>query len=98
MSDNDSKPPLLDSRPPLSSTSFPEAIASLVQPRWKESEAEFLKHFDLPYDDFCMMATVMGEKFPDKMPKYEKIRELDEEAAILWLIKHGRSYGILKET
>jgi hypothetical protein len=88
----------IDSKPPLPATTpFVEAVTSLVQPRWKESDVEFKKHFDLSYDDFCMMATVMSEKFPDKMSRYEKIREMEEEAAILWLIKHGKSYGILKE-
>ncbi len=88
----------MSDQPTSTVTTFSESVASLVQPKWKEDANEFFKHFDITYDDFCMMATVMSEKFPDKVARYEKIRQLDEEAAILWLIKHGKSYGIIKET
>jgi hypothetical protein len=71
-------------------------VPSLV-PRWKEDEPAFERHFHVSYDDFCELATVMAEKFPEKMVQYEKILVIDEEAAILWLIKHARSYGIIKE-
>jgi hypothetical protein len=85
--------PSAERRPPPTPV---ELLESAIVPRWKESSSGFLKHFDVEYDDFCKTATVMADRFPDKMRRYEQIRALDEEAAILWLIKHARSYGILK--
>lgn len=71
---------------------FPYVV---LGPRWAEDERAFERHFDISYADFCKLAQSMPE---DRLLRYGDILKIDQEAAILWLIKHGKSYGILKET
>lgn len=66
----------------------------VLGPTWAEDERAFERHFDLSYEDFCKLAQSMPD---DKLRRYGDILNIDQEAAILWLIKHGKSYGILKE-
>lgn len=66
----------------------------VLGPKWAEDERAFERYFNISYEDFCKLAQAMPE---DKLSRYEDILKIDQEAAILWLIKHGKSYGILKE-
>lgn len=71
---------------------FPHIV---LGPAWAEDEGAFARHFDVSYEDFCKVAqSVPGAK----LDHYGDILKIDEEAAILWLIKQGKSHGILKET
>ncbi len=64
-----------------------------VEP-WKKDEEGFRAHFDIPYGDFCTLIEAFDE---DRSIKYEKIRGVHEEAAILWAIHEGKRHGLLKE-
>jgi len=61
---------------------------------WKANEEGFLRHFRISYADFCELVKALS---PQQQEKYEKIRAVHEEAAILWAIHEGKSHGILEE-
>jgi len=63
-----------------------------VEP-WAQDEEAFLLHFDLPYPDFCLLLSGLGKK---RAAKYEKIRQVHPEAAVLWLIHEGKQHGLVK--
>lgn len=60
---------------------------------WLEDEEAFRKHFDMSHADFCVMMEALGENYSEK---YEEIREVNAEAAVLWLIHEGKQHGIVK--
>lgn len=66
----------------------------MPRPSWNEDEAEFLRHFDMPHQEFCELICAL----PDAaQQRYEQIRQVDEKAAVLWAIDEGKSRGILHE-
>ena len=62
--------------------------------RWKEDEVAFKKHFDLSYEDFCTLYTLLT---PEQQAKYDRTQATNEEAAILWAIHEGKTHGHIKE-
>lgn len=64
-----------------------------VEP-WLDDEDKFGRHFGIAYEDFMTLVTVLSA---EQVEKYEKIRRVNIEAAILWAIHEGRSHGLLQE-
>lgn len=63
-------------------------------PRWKEDEDSFQRHFGISYSDFGDLLLTLSD---EQQSKYEKIRRVHEEAAILWAVHEGKSHGLLED-
>jgi hypothetical protein len=59
---------------------------------WVTDPRAFKAHFRIPYEDFCELIEALS---PAQEGKYEKIRTVNTEAAILWAIHEGKSHGLL---
>jgi hypothetical protein len=75
----------------------PVAIEGSVQEEvklesWAADPKAFKTHFHIPYPDFCELIEALT---PTQEGKYEKIRVVNTEAAILWAIHEGKSHGLL---
>ncbi len=64
----------------------------LSEEAWANDEKTFEKHFGISYEDFSSLVMAL----PQKMEKYDKIRNADLEAAILWLIHEGKTADLLR--
>lgn len=61
---------------------------------WSDDEAEFYDHFDVEYPAFCAALAALDH---EHQAKYEAIRHVSPEAAILWAIHEAKESGILVE-
>jgi len=73
---------------------MPSPPDEIILEKWKKDEDGFFDHFQILYDDFVKLVNALNE---NQQEKYEKIRQVHEEAAILWAIHEGKSHGLLKE-
>lgn len=69
------------------------ALASAGESAWRDDHEAFLRHFDLGYEDFMELVLALPA---DKSARYHKLLELDEEAAITWVIAEGKRLGLLQ--
>ena len=67
---------------------------SKAAPLWQGNEEEFERHFDVAYSTFMEMLASMPEPY---QKKYERTREVNLEAAVLWAIHEGVSHGLLRD-
>lgn len=65
-----------------------------IAPRFDADEEAFEEHFDLTPAEFML---AVGRLDMRDIEQYERTREVNQEAAILWAIKVCKEKGILAE-
>jgi hypothetical protein len=55
---------------------------------WAMDDLSFRKRFDISYDEFCDLINELSDR--DRQ-RYDKIRGVDAEAAVLWVIERSDS-------